>query len=69
MKFFLDSGNLNEIYKVMSFLNIDGITTNPKLSTIQNAIQIALDLKIPTSIQIEPNDLENCLKIKHLEMN
>lgn len=62
MKLFLDSGNIREIQEVVELLNIDGITTNPKLSTTENAIRIATTVKLITSIQIEYRNHEEAVR-------
>lgn len=57
MRCFLDSGNIDEIQSTMNSFNIEGITTNPKLSTISNAKQILKKFRLPTSIQPDPRNL------------
>ena len=61
MKLFLDSGNIDQIQSVMKILDIKGITTNPKLSTTQDALQLAYTFKIPTSIQIDYLDKQSAI--------
>lgn len=61
MKIFLDSADPIEIEMVMKKLNITGITTNPKLSTTENAFKIAKRFQIPTSIQIEYSSVSDAI--------
>ena len=61
MKLFLDSGNIDQIKSVMTILDIKGITTNPKLSTTPDAVQLAYTFKIPTSIQIDYSDKQSAI--------
>jgi transaldolase len=56
MEIFLDSGNIEQIKMTLEYINISGITTNPKLSTVENALKIANLFQIPTNIQIEYAD-------------
>ena len=63
MEIFLDSGSIAEIEMTMNWLNISGITTNPKISTPENALQIAKKFKLPTSIQIDCTDSEQAIKM------
>ena len=60
MLIYIDSGNPSEIREAMKLVKISGITTNPKISSISNAITLLNEFNLPTSIQIHTYD---CLRL------
>lgn len=56
MLVFLDSGSLESAKLAATEFRISGITTNPKLAKQDDALQIATETQLPTSIQIDTSD-------------
>lgn len=68
MKFFLDSGKIDEIQLAVDLFNIEGITTNPKLTSVEGARQIMKRFRLPTSIQPDTSNVVEFFKhVKELE--
>ena len=69
MRLFIDSGNLDEIQDARKYFNIEGVTTNPKLASPEDVLEILEEFQLPTSLQIDTRD-RNAVKFaiqKHME--